>query len=209
VLTVARGTGARARGRADCDVWHRAALHRHAIPSGGNRALEPGTAIDDKELGTPQAARDEVIEYVAPGRGTLAAHLLDRQQHFLAVRAHADDDEQRDRSGFAIEPHTHHRAVENQPHDRLIGQRAGIPRVPVALNLAPYPAHGVLAHRAAEQGAKCTAHAARIGAGQIGARDQRVCRQRAALISSQRPALGLTEACARCSFPASLRPSFG
>jgi hypothetical protein len=59
---------------------HRAPLNRHAIPSGGNCALEPGAAIDDEELGTPQAARDKVVEHGAPGRGALAAHLLDRQQ---------------------------------------------------------------------------------------------------------------------------------
>ena len=88
-------------------------------------------------------------------------------------------------SGFAVEPHAHHRAVENQPHDRLVGQRAGIPGVPVALHLAPDSAHRVLAHRAAKQGAKRAAYPARIGAGQIGARDQRVGSERAALIGPQ------------------------
>jgi hypothetical protein len=29
----------------------------------------------------------------------------------LAVLAHPDDDEQRDGSGFAVEPHAHHSAV--------------------------------------------------------------------------------------------------
>jgi hypothetical protein len=33
----------------------RAALHRYAVPHGGNRAIEPGCAVDDEELGPPQA----------------------------------------------------------------------------------------------------------------------------------------------------------
>ena len=59
------------------------------------------------------------------------------------------------------------RHVENEPHDRFIGQRAGVPGVPVALHLAPHPAHRVLADRAAEQGRERTAHPARVGAGEI------------------------------------------
>ena len=39
----------------------------------------------------------------------------------------------------------HHGAVEDQPHDQLIGQRAGVPRVPSAPHLTPHPAHRTLA----------------------------------------------------------------
>src|SRR5258707_1243302 len=85
------------------------------------------------KIGPPQAALDEIVEHGAPSLGALATHLLDRQEHFLAVLAHPDDDQQRDGSGFAVEPHTNYGAVEDQPNDRLVGQRAGIPRVPVAL----------------------------------------------------------------------------
>ena len=127
----------------------------------------------------------------APGLGALAAHALDREQHLLAVLAHADDDEQRDRGRFAVEPHAHHGAVENQPHDRLVGQRAGVPGVPVGLHLAPRPAHRVLAHRAAEQRRERPAYPARVGAGEIAARDQRVGGQRAPLVGPQRLALPL------------------
>ncbi len=115
----------------------------------------------------------------APGLGALAAHALDREQHLLAVGAHAEDDQQRDGGRFAVEPHPHHRAVEDEPHDRLFGQRAGIPGVPVALHLAPDPAHRVLADRAAEQGGERAAHPARVGAGKIAcrrsARRRRAC----------------------------------
>jgi hypothetical protein len=119
---------------------HRAALDRHAVPDGGDRLLEPRRAVDDEELRPPQPALDEIVEDRAPGLGALAAHALDREQHLLAVGAHADDDQQRDRGRLAVEPHAHHRAVEDQPHDRLLGQRAGVPGIPVALHLAPDPA---------------------------------------------------------------------
>ena len=66
---------------------HRAPLHRHAIPNGGDRALEPRAAIDDEEIGPLQAAPDEIVEDRAPGLGALAAHLFDRQEHFLTVLA--------------------------------------------------------------------------------------------------------------------------
>ena len=101
---------------------NRAPLDRHTVPDGGNRLLEPRRAVDEEELGRSEAARDEIVEDGAPGLGTLAAHALDRQQDLLAVRAHADDDEQRDGGRFAVEPNAHRRAVENQSHDRFFGE---------------------------------------------------------------------------------------
>jgi transposase len=44
----------------------RAALDRHAVPHGGDRLVEPGRAIDDEELGPPQAALDEIVEDATP-----------------------------------------------------------------------------------------------------------------------------------------------
>ena len=82
-------------------------------------ALSSPGPIDDEEFGPPQAAPDEIVKHGAPGLRALAAHALHREQHLLAVRAHADDNEQRDRGRLAVEPHPHDRAVENQPHDRL------------------------------------------------------------------------------------------
>ena len=70
----------------------RAALDRHAVPDGGNRLVEPRCAVDNEELRRSQAALDEIVEDSAPGLGALAAHALDREQHLLAVRAHAEDD---------------------------------------------------------------------------------------------------------------------
>ena len=121
----------------------------------------------------------------------LAAHALDREQHLLAVLAHADDNEQRDRGRLAVEPDPDDGAVEDQPDDRLIGERAGVPGIPVALHLPPHPAHRVLADRAAEQGCERAADPARVGAGEIGRGDQRVGGQRAPLVGPQRLALPL------------------
>src|SRR5580658_3688730 len=141
-----------------------APLHRHAVPDSGNCLFKPWRAVDDEELGPSQTALDEIIEDSAPCLGAFAAHALDCEQYLLAVLAHTDNDEQRDGSRLTVEPHAHHGAVENEPHDRLVGQRTGVPGIPVGLHLAPHPAHGVLAHRAAEQGRERTAHPARVGA---------------------------------------------
>src|SRR5208282_4134003 len=78
---------------------------------------------------------------------------------------------------------------ENQPHDWLLGQRAGIPCIPVALHLAPHSAHRVLANLPTKYAAKCTPHAARIGAGKIRTGDQRVGSPGATLIIPQYLAL--------------------
>ena len=75
--------------------------------------------------------------------------------------------------------------------DRLGREIATVPGVPVALHLAPGPAHDVLADRPTEQRRKGAAHPARIGAGQIGRGDQRVGGLRAALVGPERLALPL------------------
>src|SRR3954470_9746510 len=146
---------------------NRAALNRYAVPDGSDGLVESRCAVDDEECGPPQPALDEIVEDAAPSLGALAAHTLDREQHLLAVVAYAEDDEQRNRGRLAVEPHAHHRAVEDEPHDRLLGQRAGVPGIPIALHLAPRPAHRVLADRSTEQGRECPADPARIGAGQV------------------------------------------
>src|SRR5207247_10264783 len=43
----------------------------------------------------------------APCVAALPTHALDRQQYLLAIRAHADDDQQRDCGRLAVEPHVH------------------------------------------------------------------------------------------------------
>src|SRR5215472_12462615 len=53
---------------------HGAALHRHVIPDGSDRGLEPGRAVNDEELWPPQTVPDEVVEHRAPGLSALAAH---------------------------------------------------------------------------------------------------------------------------------------
>src|SRR5262249_12886953 len=148
------------------------ALHRRAIPHGGDCGLKPRRTVDNEEFGTAQAAPDEIVENGTPGFGTLAAHTLDREQHFLTVRTYAEDNQQRYRGRLAVEPDPDHSAVEDQSHDRLFGQRAGIPGVPVALHLAPQPANRVLADRSSEQSVERAAYTASVGAGQVAAGDQ-------------------------------------
>ena len=91
----------------------------------------------------------------------------------------------------AVKPDARHGAVEDKAHDRLIGERTGVPSLPVALHLAPHPAHRVLANRTAEQGRERATDTARVGARQIGRCNQRVGGQRAALVSPQCLALPL------------------
>src|SRR2546423_8325098 len=128
---------------------NRAALDWHALPHRGQCILEPGRAINDEECWSPQSALEEIVEHRAPGCGGFAAHVLDREQHLLAVLAHADDDKQRDRGGLAIEPDANDGAVEDEPYDRLGGESTRAPGGPNAFFLSPDPAHGVLCHGAA------------------------------------------------------------
>src|ERR1700674_2067786 len=107
---------------------NRAALHRHSIPDRGNGLVEPRRAVDDEEFGTPQPALDEIVQHRAPGLGTLAAHALDREQHLLAIVAHAEDNQQRDRGRLAVEPHANDGAVEYQPY-----------RAAITVGFAPQP----------------------------------------------------------------------
>ena len=172
-------------------LMNRTPLHRHAVPHRGERFLQSRRAVDDEKRRPAQTAPDQIIENGAPGFGEFAAHVLDREQHLLAVLAHANHHKQRDRGGLAIQPHANNGAVEDKPRDRLRRQRARVPGVPIAFDLAPDPAHNVLAHGAAEQRCQRTPHSPRIGARKVGAGDQRVGGERATLISSQRLAVPL------------------
>jgi hypothetical protein len=58
-----------------------------------------------QEFRPPQTSLDQIVEHCPPSLSALAAHALDRQQHLLAVGAHAND-QQRDRRGFPVEPTT-------------------------------------------------------------------------------------------------------
>ncbi len=116
------------------------------------------------------------------------AHGLDRQQHLLAVRPHAERDEKRDRGRLPVEPNARDSAVEDQPDDRLLGERAPIPGIPIGLHLAPGPADHVLADRPGERRGKRPPHPAGVGSRKIGPGDQRVGGPGAALIGRKRGA---------------------
>jgi hypothetical protein len=78
-----------------------------------------------------------------------ADHRTPRSPSGNAVLPDAQRDQQRNRSLLSVEPHAHHRPVEDQPDDRLIGERTAIPSVPIAPCLAPNPADRVLPRGAA------------------------------------------------------------
>src|SRR3954471_3266876 len=98
----------------------------------------------------PQATGHEIVQDRPPGCLALPAHVLDREEHFLSIPAHAKHDKQRDRGRLAVEPHPHHCPVEDEADDRLGRQVAPGPGIPVALHLAPHPADHVFADRAPE-----------------------------------------------------------
>ena len=65
-------------------LMHGAALHRHAVPHGGDRLVKPGGAVDNEEVGPPQAAPGETWRTarsslrVHAGRTILTSFSLDR-----------------------------------------------------------------------------------------------------------------------------------
>src|SRR5208283_1934481 len=106
----------------------------------------------------------------------------------LTVRAHAKRDEQRDRGRPFVEPNARDRPIQDQPDDRLVGERTRVPGVPIALHLPPGPADHILADRARKRRRKRASNPPRVGSGKIGAGDQGVGGPGAALIGRKRGA---------------------
>ena len=98
--------------------------------------------------GVLQATFDQIVEERPPGLLTLSTHVLDRQQHLLAVLPDAQRHEKRNRRRLLVEPNAHDRAVEDEPDNRLVLQGARVPGVPVTFHLAPGPANHIFAHSA-------------------------------------------------------------
>ena len=161
----------------------RAALDRHAVPDGGDGLVEPRRAVDDEELGPsdkPRLMRSS--RTVRQASVLFAAHALDREQHLLAVLAYAKDGQGARRKSLCGSSRTRTTAVENEPHDRFFGKRAGVPRVPVGLHLTPTRLTVSLPTASPNRQGERAAHPACVGAGEVGARDQRVGNKRAPLI---------------------------
>ena len=98
----------------------------------------------------------------------------DREQHFLAVRSHAERDQQRDRGRLFVETNARHRPVEDEPNDRLVDEQMRVPGVPVSLHLTPGPADHILADRARKRRGKRKSNPPRVGSGKIDAGDQSI-----------------------------------
>jgi hypothetical protein len=134
-------------------------------------------AIDDEEFGPPQPTPDEIVEHGTPGFGALAAHTLDREQHFLTVRTHADKSEM----AIALRSSRTRTTVINRTIGSSASERA-FQASQSLFTLRHTPAHRVLADGASEQSPEHAAHTALVGTGQVAAADQRVGGQRAALV---------------------------
>ena len=68
---------------------HGAALTAMSGPQRRHRLFEARRAVDDDQLRRSQSAPDEIVEQRTPGRLAFPAHALNREQHLLAVGAHA------------------------------------------------------------------------------------------------------------------------
>src|ERR1700730_7700762 len=128
-----------------------AADHRTpGSPSGNLFRPPPRSRATSSSARPAPPAPARLVDEPPPGRLALPAHALDCEKNLLAVLPYAQRDQQRNRRRLSVEPHARHRPVEDQPGDRLIGERTAIPSVPIALCLAPNPADRVLPDGAAE-----------------------------------------------------------
>jgi hypothetical protein len=64
------------------------------------------------KLWLAQPAFDEIVENGAPRLAGLATAVFGGLQHFLAVLAHAEHDQEHDRGGLPVEPDPHHGAIQ-------------------------------------------------------------------------------------------------
>ena len=113
---------------------HGAALDSHVGPQRRHRLFEARRAVDDDSSGVRNPRRTRSRRAAHADRLAFPAHALDREQHLLAVGARASATSSRSRSPFCRAGRA--TAVEDQPHDRLFGERAR--RVPSRLlRLAP------------------------------------------------------------------------
>jgi hypothetical protein len=90
---------------------------------------------------------------------------LDREQNFVSVAAHSKHNESE--IAVALRSSLTRTTVPSRMSraDRLVGERVGVPGVPVGLHLAPGPAHRILAHRPTKQGRQRPANTPRVGTG--------------------------------------------
>jgi hypothetical protein len=78
--------------------------------------LLSGSIADNRTSASSTRASIKNTWWVGPSAG-FAAHVLDGQQHFLAVLADTQHDQQHDRGGLAVEPDPHDGAIQDQTDD--------------------------------------------------------------------------------------------
>jgi hypothetical protein len=170
---------------------HRAALDRHVVPQAGERRFQAFAAVDDHQFGSAEPTAGQVVQHGAPRGLAFAAHVLDGENHLLAVAADTERDQQRDGRGLAIEPHLDHRPIEDQADDVVAGEITRLPRLPGRAGPLPGAADHVLADVALEQLGQRPTHAAGVHAGEIGLGDQRLGPAAEPLVGRQQRALPL------------------
>src|SRR5512132_1412447 len=90
----------------------------HSAASAFSRPAAPSTIRNSGVFG-PRATRSSRSARQAASLSP--PNVLHGEQHLLAVAAHAEDDEERDRRRFLVEPDAHDGAAEDQPDDVFLG----------------------------------------------------------------------------------------
>ena len=168
---------------------NRAALHRHAVPHGGDRALEPRRAIDDEELGPPLPRRMRSSSTARQASALSPPMALTASSTFWpSVRTPTAT-----KSEIAVALRSSRTHPVPSRISRTIGSSASARAFQASLRSSP----------CARRGSPCpcrprrrTGRRARgghdaVGAGEIAAGDQRVGSECSPLISPQRAALPL------------------
>ena len=166
-----------------------AALDRHVGPQARERRLEALAAVDNHQLWLGHATGQQIVEHGPPGGFGLAAHVLDREHHLLAVAADAEGNQQGNGRGPPIEPDLDHSAVQDQPDEVVAGQITFLPGLPGGAGFLPGATDDVLADVALEQLREGAAHPAGVHPGEIGLGDQGLGAAAEASVGRQQRAL--------------------
>ena len=166
-----------------CTVQRWTAMSGHSASSAFSRPGAPSTTTSSG-VGNPQLMRSSSSARQA---ASLSPPMLLIASSIFWPSARTPS-ATRDRGRLSVEPDTRDRLVEDQPYDRLFGERARIPGVPVALRLAPDAADHVLANRPGKHRVQRAPHPAGVGPREISPGDQAVGRSGSALVGAQRTA---------------------
>jgi hypothetical protein len=118
----------------DCDACTRCSVGQPCRATAPPAPFRGPAAVDDDQLRHSQSAPDEIVERRA---ASLSPPMLLIASSIFWPSARTPSATSNEIGCLSVEPYTHDRPVDDQPHDRLFGERARIPGVPAALRLAP------------------------------------------------------------------------